>query len=184
MCELRFSSFLFTDECCSDQSIPAPSKPEDTQDAELAEAIEKSKTEVSGTKSDSIALDRDIIDAPAAQETEEPAPTDAKPADEAPAENDQKPAEPAEPDEPDELAEPPVEVPGGEDLPSVENGAPEKSEGNNDAPKAEANGVASGETKEDEPAIKATNGDTAVEDHAPDHDTPSSILEKGTLDTL
>lgn len=181
MCELRFSSFLFTDECCSDQSIPTPSKLEDTPRAELAETIEKSKTEVSGPNSDSIVLDSDMIDAPAAQESEEPAPTDAKPADEAPSEIDQKPAES---DEPDELAEPAVEVPGGEDLPSVDNGAPEKSEGNIDAPKAGANGVASGETKEDEPTLKATNGDTAVEDHALDHDTPSSILEKGTRDTL
>jgi hypothetical protein len=179
-----FSSFLFTDECCSDRSVPAPSKHEDTQDAELARAIEKSKSEVSSPNSDSIALDRDMIDAPAAQETEEPAATDAKPADEAPAGNDQKPAEPAEPDEPEKLSEPPVEVPGGEDLPSVENGAPEKSDGSNDTQKAEANGVASGETKEDEPTTKATNGDIAVEDHAPDHDTPSSILEKGTRDTL
>lgn len=172
---------MAVDKFCSDESVPAPSsRADDNQDAELAEVIEKSKTEVSGPNGESAAPDSEMTDTPAAHEGAKPESADAEPAKTASGETEEKSAE----DKSGELAEPPVEVHGGNDAPSVENGAPEKSEASDKALKVEANDVAASEIKEQEPKTKATNGDTAVEEHAPDHDTPSSILEKGTRDAL
>jgi hypothetical protein len=138
--------------------------------------IEKSKTEVSGPNGGSTAPDEEMTEAPAAHEAEKAGSADAKPVEDTLSEIQDQPAEAKS----DELAEAPVEVEGGKDLPSIENGEPEQSEASNEAPKIEADDVAPSETKGEDTTVKATNGDTAVEDYAPEHDTPSSILEKGT----
>ena len=173
----------------SDESTRAPAKVnEGAHDAELAEVIEKSKTEVSGPNGDSEAPDTEMVDAPAAEDTEKPATTDAKPTDEPAVENDEQPAklekqtEPVKSDDSGDLSKPAerhVELGGNEGLSSVENGVPKESEPSNGPSEVEANGVPTSETKSEDATKNATNGDTAVEDHAPDHNTPSSILEKG-----
>ena len=173
----------------SDESTPAPAKVnKGAQDAELAEVIEKSKTEVSGPNGDSEAPDTEMVDAPAAEDTEKPATTDAKPTEDAPVENDEQSAklekqtEPVKSDDSGDLSKPVerhVELGGEESLSSIENGVSKESEPSNGPSEVEANGVPISETKSKDATKNATNGDTAVEDHAPDHNTPSSILEKG-----
>lgn len=194
MYDLQFRNCSPANGCRSDESTPAPPKVnEGAQDAELAEVIEKSKTEVSGPNGDSEAPDTEMADASAAQDTETPAATDAKPTEEVPVKDDQQPAKPKEQDEsgkaddsdePGNPAEPQVELGSKEGLSPVENAASKESEPSNGPSEVKANGVLPSEAKSEDATKNATNGDTAVEEHAPDHDTPSSILEKGTPEKI
>ena len=166
----------------SDDSKPTPSKPEttETEHAELAEVIEKSKTEVSEPNGDhevpgageDIHKDTDMEDAPIEEAKEKPASTD--PAPTAPVSAEVQPAKIDNVStQVNELTEAPVVIDGSNHQ-SAENSATEQIKASEDVPKAETNGTAPVEAKEDKPPSAATNGDV-------EHDTPASVLEKGLL---